>query len=86
MIKKTLKAVALKYPQEAEAPFITASVKGVVAEKLLSAARENNIPIVENEELTEVLSVSEIGECIPEQTWEHVAKIFAFVVDLDKGK
>lgn len=74
------KAVVLKYPQGVEAPVITASTKGKLAEKVLEIAAENNIPVVQNKELTDFLSVQEIGSCVPESIWPVLAKIFAFVI------
>ena len=65
-MQKIKKAVSLRYPEGAPAPFITASGKGIVAEKILETARENDIKIVENKELTDFLSVQEIGTCVPE--------------------
>lgn len=79
-MQKIKKAVSLKYPEGAPAPFITSSGKGVLAEKILEAARENDIKIVENKELTDFLSVQEIGTCVPESIWPVLAKIFAFVM------
>lgn len=78
-MKKTPKAVALKYPEGAPAPFITASAKGHLAEELLKCAKMNDIIIVENEGLTDFLSVQEIGAAVPEEAWEIVAQIFAFI-------
>ena len=79
-MQKMKRAVSLKYPEGAPAPFITASGKGVLAEKILDTARQNNIPVVENKELTDFLSVQEIGTCVPENIWPVLAKIFAFVM------
>jgi FlhB-like protein len=73
-------AVALRYPEDAEAPFITASGKGRLAQKLIDIARKNDIPVVKNDFLVDVLSLEEIGSSIPEETWQVVAKIFAFVI------
>lgn len=77
-------AVALKYPENAEAPFIVAKEKGKLSERLIEIARENNVPVVENEIAANILSVEEIGECIPVETWEIVAQIFAAVVESEK--
>lgn len=81
---KELKAVALKYPENAEAPFISAAGKGLVAEKILEIAKEHSVPVVENEIAADVLSVQEIGSMIPENTWEIVAQIFSVVVKYEK--
>lgn len=78
------KAVVLKYPGNAEAPFITASAKGPLAEKIIKLAKENNIPLVENQVAANVLILQEIGSAIPEETWEIVAQIFAVVVESRK--
>lgn len=77
----TKKAVALKYPQGVEAPFITVTAKGELAETVINVAKENDIAIVENTELTEFLSMQEIGTCVPENVWPVLAKIFAFIID-----
>lgn len=74
------KAVALKYPEGAEAPFITVTAKGELAQKVLDIAKDNDIAVVQNSELTEFLSVQEIGTCVPENVWPVLAKIFAFVM------
>ncbi|WP_318679716.1 EscU/YscU/HrcU family type III secretion system export apparatus switch protein [Treponema sp.] len=81
MMNRIKKAVALKYPENAPAPFIVASEKGFLAQKILDIAEENDIAVVENTELTEFLSVQEIGECVSEQVWPVLAKIFAFVIN-----
>lgn len=78
------KAVALKYPSGADAPFIAAKAKGVLAERLIAIAEEQHIPVVENKIAADILTFEEIGACIPEETWEIIAKIFAFVVDNNK--
>ena len=71
--------VALKYPEDAECPFISAKAKGKVAEKLLEIARENKVPLVQDDFLAGVLTFEEIGNAIPLETWEIVAKIFAHI-------
>ena len=82
-MKKETQAVALKYPEDAYAPFIVASEKGFLAQKLLEIAEQNDIPVIRNDVLTDVLSVQEIGTFIPEQTLEAMAKIFAFIAELE---
>lgn len=81
---KDVKAVALRYPENAEAPFVVATGKGKLAERLLDIARKNNVPVVEDEFTANILSVQEIGTAIPEDTWEIVARIFAVVVESEK--
>ena len=83
MKKEEKVAVALKYPEDADLPFISAKAKGKLAEKMIEIASENNIPLVQDKIAANILSVSEIGSSIPEATWELVARIFALVVELE---
>ncbi len=82
MNEKELKAVALKYPEWADAPFISASAKGYVAEQMLKVAEENDVPVVQNENMADVLSLQNIGQYIPEETYAAVAAIFVFISKL----
>ncbi|MBQ8014297.1 MAG: EscU/YscU/HrcU family type III secretion system export apparatus switch protein [Treponema sp.] len=79
-------AVALRYPEWAEAPYISAKAKGSVAERLVEIARENQVPVVEDTALANVLSIQNIGSLIPEETYSALATIFAFIVNLEKDK
>ena len=78
-------AVALKYPENADAPFITAKSRGALAKKMLEIAEKNKIPIVKNDIAAEILTAEEIGEAIPEETWEIIAKIFAFLMEKNEN-
>ncbi|UCB44343.1 MAG: EscU/YscU/HrcU family type III secretion system export apparatus switch protein [Spirochaetota bacterium] len=76
------KAVALKYQEEDIAPRIVAKGVGRLAEVILRLARENNIHIEENRALSEALMYFEAGDYIPEELYEVVAEILAFVYKL----
>ena len=82
-MKKVHTAVSLRYPPEADAPLITAKGKGALAERMTAIALANNIPVVEDEMTTNILSVQQIGQCIPEETWLAVAEIFAYIQKLE---
>ncbi len=82
---KVKKAVALRYPAEAQAPFITANGKDFSADKILKIAEENHIPVVKNENLTNVLSLCSAGQIIPEDLYEAVAKVFAAIQTIDEN-
>jgi flagellar biosynthesis protein len=72
--KKIKKVAALKYsPQENNAPQIIGLGKGENAEKILQKARENNIPIYEDEKLANTLNSFNVGEEIPPELYEVVA-------------
>ncbi|MDR7074549.1 EscU/YscU/HrcU family type III secretion system export apparatus switch protein [Fictibacillus barbaricus] len=78
-------AIALTYnAHEAQAPVVIAKGKGEIAEKILNTASSHDIPIQEDPSLVHLLSKLEIGESIPEELYEVVAELFAFIYQLDK--
>ena len=84
-MKKT--SVALRYPENCLAPLIVAKGFNKQSDLILEIAKNNNIPIVNNPETALVLSLQNIGDCIPEETYEVLAGVFAFiqeVADYDK--
>ena len=82
--KKEKTAVALAYTPGERAPKILATGKGLVAEKIIEVAEENDVPQYEDSELAETLSKLEIGDMIPPELYEVVAEILVFVNDMDK--
>jgi flagellar biosynthesis protein len=81
---KRKKAAALQYEKSYEAPIVTAAGLGFIAENIIETAKENNVPIVENEELADLLTNVDVGNSIPVDLYEAVAHIIAYVIDLDK--
>ncbi len=80
-------AAALKYKEEENnAPRVVAFGKGTLAEKIIQAARENNIPLHEYPELVCALRCLEIGQEIPCELYQAIAEVLAFVLYLDKKK
>lgn len=73
-------AAALKYdPESNEAPIIAALGVGTIAEKIIESAEEHDIPIVENEALSDVLQTLSVGDAIPPQLYEAVAQILVYI-------
>ncbi|HMK43225.1 MAG TPA: EscU/YscU/HrcU family type III secretion system export apparatus switch protein [Dissulfurispiraceae bacterium] len=80
MPDKRLKAAALRYKTEKEsAPRVVAKGSGLIAEKILSVARENKVPLKEDGQLVEVLSTLDLYQEIPPELYKAVAEILAFV-------
>ncbi|WP_335870701.1 EscU/YscU/HrcU family type III secretion system export apparatus switch protein [Bacillus sp. 2205SS5-2] len=78
------KAVALKYePQSGDAPKVVAKGNGLIADTILSKANEFDIPIQEDKNLVELLGQLDLNHKIPEDLYEAVAEVFAFVYKLD---
>lgn len=84
--KKDQTAVALAYRPGDAAPKILAAGKGLVAEKIIEKAKENDVPFYQDHRLAETLSKLEIGDTIPPELYEVVAEILVFVDDMDKMK
>ena len=74
------KAVALKYPKGAQAPFVIAKGKGLLAKRILEEARANDIRIEENTPLVEFLSEVKVGSLVPQESWEILAQIFSVIL------
>ena len=72
-------AFALSYEEGDKAPKILATGKGYVAEKIIEAAKEENVPIHKDEKLAGTLSKLEIGDYIPKELYGVVAEILVFV-------
>ncbi len=85
MIEKRRKAAALRYvPEKDTAPRIVAKGTGTIAEKILSIAREHNIPLRDDPQLVEVLSALDLYEEIPPDLYKAVAEVLAFVYKMTK--
>lgn len=82
-MKKVKKAAALKYDSSYSEPVVTAAGIGLIADKIIEKAKESNVPVVEDEHLVELLSALDVGDAIPEELYEVVAKVIAFVMDVD---
>ncbi|XQY93494.1 EscU/YscU/HrcU family type III secretion system export apparatus switch protein [Metabacillus sp. HB246100] len=79
------KAVALRYDAEKQsAPKVIAKGQGQVAEKIIESAKGNEIHIHEDPALIEIMSKLELNQKVPEELYEAVAEIFAFVYRIDK--
>jgi flagellar biosynthesis protein len=84
---KIKKAVALKYERGKDAaPKITAKGRGAVADKILALARENRIPIEQDSTLMEALYRLDINEEIPEELYQVVAELLAFIYRMNALK
>lgn len=79
------KAVALKYDAATNtAPKVVAKGKGHVAEKMLTAAKSNAVPVYQNKSLVNMLMALEIDREIPAELYTTVAEVLAYVYRIDK--
>ena len=76
-------AVALMYQPGMVAPVVLAKGADLVAQRIKDAARENQIPIIENKPLARALYESvEVGGSVPQELYKAVAEILAHVYKL----
>jgi len=74
------RAVALRYEEATmNAPLVTAKGQDEVAETIIDIAKEHDVPVVKNVELTENLYDLDIDSEIPESLYEAVAEILNWV-------
>ncbi|ACL02698.1 EscU/YscU/HrcU family type III secretion system export apparatus switch protein [Desulfatibacillum aliphaticivorans] len=87
MKKSIKKAVALKYNALADnAPRVTATGKGIIAEKIIDLARKHGVPVQEDPDLVEVLARLDLNEEIPAELYVVVAELLSFVYKSNQAK
>lgn len=86
MDKKKVKiASAIKYDQEKQrAPSLVAKGKGIVAENIIQKAEEHGVKTYEDEKLSQQLYNLSIGEEIPPELYHVVARVLAFIAEMDE--
>jgi len=73
-------AVALRYRHgEDVAPLVTASGRGLLADRILALAEEARVPIHQDAELAEALDQIGVDRAIPPELYSAVAEVIAFV-------
>ncbi|KAB7668625.1 EscU/YscU/HrcU family type III secretion system export apparatus switch protein [Bacillus sp. B1-b2] len=85
--EKRKQAIALSYDSNKEnAPKVVAKGKGLIADKIIGKAKDNDVPVQEDPSLVELLSTLNINEQIPEDLYMAVAEVFAFIYSVEKEK
>lgn len=80
-------AVALSYEQGMIAPTVIAKGQDLVAQRIKEIGREARVPIVENKPLARALfSAVEIGGSVPQELYQAVAEVLAYVYRLKHGR
>jgi flagellar biosynthesis protein len=75
------RAAALRYDGR-DAPRVVATGRGLVAEKILDAAREAGVPLREDPVLMEALATLELEQEIPPELYRAVAEALAWAYRL----
>jgi len=85
-LKDKQAAVALRYDQAAQsAPKVLAAGYGEIAKAILKLARENNVHIHNDAQLAHLLARVPVGQEIPEEAYQLVAELLAFLYRTDKN-
>jgi flagellar biosynthesis protein len=77
------RATALRYEPGQRAPQVVATGAGLVADRILAAAREAGVPVRHDPALAEALAALELGSDVPEALWKAVAETLAWAYRLD---
>jgi len=78
-------AVALAYTQTDAAPRVVARGRGLIAEQIISMAREHGVYVHESPELLTLLMQVDIDEHIPPQLYLAVAELLAWLYRIENG-
>jgi flagellar biosynthesis protein len=77
------RASALHYEPGAVAPRVTATGSGLVAERIIAAAREAGVPVRSDPALAQALGALELDANIPPELWRAVAEALAWAYKLN---
>lgn len=77
-------AVALKYAAGATAPTVVAKGRGLIAEEIISRAREHGVFVHESPELVALLSQVDLDGQIPPQLYVAVAELLAWIYQVER--
>jgi flagellar biosynthesis protein len=79
-------AVALAYSQTDAAPRVVAKGRGLIAEQIISRAREHGVYVHESPELVSLLMQIDLDQRIPPQLYIAVAELLAWLYRLESGQ
>jgi flagellar biosynthesis protein len=78
-------AAALRYRQEDDpAPRLVAKGTGVIAEKIIAAAKDAGVPVYEDPDLLALLMTLNVNELIPPDLYIAVAEVLAFIYRMNE--
>jgi flagellar biosynthesis protein len=77
------RATALRYEEGQHAPTVTATGAGLVADRIIAAAREAGVPVRHDPALAEALATLDLGDDVPPALWTAVAETLAWAYLLD---
>jgi flagellar biosynthesis protein len=86
-VRESLKnAVALAYSETDAAPRVVAKGRGILAEQIISRARDAGVYVHESPELVSLLMQIDLDQRIPPQLYVAVAELLAWLYRLESGQ
>ena len=79
-------AVALAYSQSDAAPRVVAKGRGMIAEQIISRAREHGVYVHESPELVSLLLQIDLDQRIPPQLYIAVSELLAWTYRQESGQ
>ncbi len=79
-------AVAIAYRKNDSAPKIIAKGKGIMADQIISKAKQHGVYVHESSELVALLTQVDIDEHIPPQLYMAVAELLAWIYKLEHSE
>lgn len=79
-------AVALAYAAELGAPRVVAKGNGLIADAIISKAREHGVFVHESKELVALLSGLDLDDEIPPELYRAVAEVLAWLYQMERLK
>jgi flagellar biosynthesis protein len=77
------RAIALRYQPGDQAPQVAATGAGLIAERIVAAAREAGVPVRSDPALAEALGALDLGREVPQAMYVAVAEALAWAYRLD---
>ena len=84
--EKVKRAAAISYdPAQHDVPVLAAFGEGYLAQKIVEVAKESGVPVLPDPSLSSMLSKISVGDEISPELYEAVAKVLAFVSEIDRS-
>jgi flagellar biosynthesis protein len=77
------RAIALRYQAGDRAPQVAATGAGLIAERIVAAARAAGVPVRSDPALAQALGARELGREVPEAMYVAVAEALAWAYRVD---
>lgn len=75
------RAAALRYHDDSRAPVVVASGSGYMAERIIAAAQEHQVPVYQDNSLATLLSQLEAGTEIPPELYQAIVDIYVYFLN-----